>query len=68
MSKLANVIDKEMMEQDRKKLRGFEKDIKETSLKNYDRLHMEFLNNNVDLTFDEIQFVKKVFDFLKSKV
>lgn len=68
MSKLANVIDREMMEQDRKKLRGFEKDIKETSLKNYDRLHMEFLNNNVDLTFDEIQFVKKVFDFLKSKV
>jgi len=68
LSKLANVIDREMMEQDRKKLRGFEKDIKETSLKNYDRLHMEFLNNNVDLTFDEIQFVKKVFDFLKSKV
>ena len=67
MNKLANEIDREMIEQDRERLRSFEKEIKKASIKNYDDLHMEFVCENYDLNFGELLIVKKVFDFLKSR-
>lgn len=68
MGNLADIIDREMMEQDSNKLRSFEKDIKETSLKYYDELHSEFICENENLTFEDILLIKKVFDFLKDKI
>lgn len=68
MSKLANEIDREMIVEDRKKLMAYQKDIKNASIKNYDDLHMEFVCENENLTHEEIVLVKKVFDFLKSRV
>ncbi|MEG2289604.1 MAG: hypothetical protein RSC24_06515 [Clostridium sp.] len=47
--------------------RDFYENIKLENNKYYDGLHLEFIHNNKDLNFDEIQLVKKVFDFLKDQ-
>lgn len=71
-----NAIDRDNLEEARDNLNEFTdkihrkgrfyKDIADIDDENIDRIHLDFLCNNPDLSFNEIQIVKKVFDHIKS--
>lgn len=69
-----NAIDQDNLEQARNNLVGFtgkiktfNKDIKECNNQYIDEIQLDFINDNPDLTFDEIRLIKKFADYMKNK-
>lgn len=69
-----NAIDQDNLEQARNnlvrftgKIKTFNKDIKECNNQYIDEIQLDFINDNPDLTFDEIRLIKKFADYMKNK-
>ena len=65
---LQKIIDKENLQKSRNHLKQYKDEIQiKINNKTIDKLHLDFLCDNPDLDFEEINLVKSVFDFIKSK-
>ena len=68
MAELRKLEEKEELQQDGRKLRRFELEIKETARRKYDELHREFLCENNDIqNVEQLNLVRNIFEFLKKK-
>lgn len=71
MSEIRTLEEQEELVNDINKLRQYEREIKLASLRRYDELHSDFVDEilcNGDVSVEELELVRKVFEYIKSRV